>query len=299
MLTRVGDQAQSERIRAALLDIQDRVRTAQQSVATGKTASVYADMPREAGISLRTRSVRDQLDGFAAENQKTIDQMRAADGALGNIVALAERFRTLLVQRLNDNTGDALPLDVEARSMTSELAAQLNTRFDGRYLFSGSRTGTKPVELPPAPILAADPTLYYQGDEVVTTSRSDGEVLVAWGVRASAPAFAEFFAALGKAATAHTLNDRATLEVALDQAGTALDKLTELRSGLAANTARLEDQIESQRSASVYLADVLSRLEDTDIAAAMTQIAQDQTALEASYALVGRLSNLSLAEYLR
>ena len=52
-------------------------------------------------------------------------------------------------------------------------------------------------------------------------------------------------------------------------------------------------------ASAAYLDDVVSRIEDTDVPTAMTQLAQDQALLQASFTITGRLAGLSLADYLR
>jgi flagellar hook-associated protein 3 FlgL len=56
---------------------------------------------------------------------------------------------------------------------------------------------------------------------------------------------------------------------------------------------------EGQRSTILYLDQTRSAIEDTDVAEAMTRMAQDKVAIEASYLIVSQVSRLSLADYLR
>ena len=89
------------------------------------------------------------------------------------IVDIADRARTMLVQRLDGNLGDAVPLDAEVDVMLQEIEAALNTRLDRQYLFAGSRTDAPPVSLPATPITIADPALYYRGDDLQLSVRAD------------------------------------------------------------------------------------------------------------------------------
>ena len=80
---------------------------------------------------------------------------------------------------------------------------------------------------------------------------------------------------------------------------TALDGVTALRAGVGIAAERLEAVTESQRSAILYLDEIVAGIEDTDLAAMLTRIASDQASLEAGYAITGKLASLSLADYLR
>jgi flagellar hook-associated protein 3 FlgL len=276
-----------------------RVRDLEMDVAAGKHVRRYAEIPQETALLLRTREQIATNDNFLSQNERLNDELQAMDGALGSIVSVAERLRTLLVQRLNDPTGDDMPLAIESATLTQEVAAQLNATSHDRYLFSGTRTDTLPVTLPLTPMTTADPTLYYQGDELNRTGWLERDVSVDISVRADDPAFADLFAALGMTEAGHQTNSRTMLENALDKVDLALAGVIELRSTVGGTAARVQGVAEIQRSAALYLDETRARIEDTDTAAAMTRMSQDKVAIEASYLIVSQISNLSLADYLR
>jgi flagellar hook-associated protein 3 FlgL len=299
MLTRIGDRAQASQLTSTLLATQSRMRDTQNSVATGKAAAHYDAISDQANLLLRTKDSRQLTATYQEQNEQLGDRLRVMDGALGSMLDIVERARTLLVQRLDGSVGSSVPLDAEAEGMLEAVAAQLNTRFDGQYLFAGSRSDQPAVQLPATPITAADPTLYYQGDDVELTVRADAEVEIAYGVTAAEPGFASLIAGLGQALTAHAANDRAGLQAAAAQLDTALSEITTLRSELGAKTARLEAINEGHGASLVYLDEIVSRIEDTDLPAALTSLAQDRANLEATYMITGQLAGLSLADYLR
>lgn len=299
MTDRIGDFRHQTRLADMMGATRGRVRALEMDVVTGKSIQRFAEIPKETGLLLRTREQLAGNDNFIAQNERLTSQLQAMDGALGGIASVAERLRAQLVQRLNDPTGKDMPLDIEARTMLDEVAAQLNATFDGRYLFAGTRTGQKPVQLPDPPITSPDPALYYQGDQTKRTGWIDRHVEVELVARADDPGFAGLLAALGSTIAGHAANDRATLEAALTKAEQALAGVVELRGKMGALAARVLDVTESQRSASLYLDETRARIEDTDIAEAMTRMAQDKVAIEASYMIVSQISHLSLADYLR
>ncbi|MFO1068701.1 MAG: flagellin [Geminicoccaceae bacterium] len=299
MTGRIGDAVQSSRIASLLQETQARVRTAQTAVATGDAVSRFVEMPATSALLLHARSERAAAAGFVDDNGVTGDRLHAMDSAVGAIGAVAERLRALLVNRLDDSTGGSVPLDAEVDAALETIQGQLNLRLDGRYLFAGSRTDIAPVALPDPVPTTADASLYYQGDAVAPTARiGDGDSLD-YGTTAADPAFAGLVGALGQAREAHLAGDRAGLESALAGLGEAVDALAQLRGAMGAQAARLETATEQHRSSILYLEETVSRLVDTDMATALTQIAEDSARLEATYTTVGRLGQLSLADYLR
>ena len=63
----------------------------------------------------------------------------------------------------------------EIQHLLEQAVGDLNVDFAGRYLFSGTRTDTAPVELDPAFAGSGGPDdTYYQGDAVALSVRADG-----------------------------------------------------------------------------------------------------------------------------
>lgn len=299
MLTRIGDLGRSQRLTATLLATQARVRADEQAVASGKIATSYGQIAGQAGLLARAHDSRRLASALVEQNERLGSALQAADSALGGVIAVAERARTLLVQRLDGAAGADVPLAAEAQAMLAEIAGQLNATYDGSYLFAGSRDDAAPVVLPATPVAAADPALYYRGDAVRSSARIGRGVELEHGILASDPPFAELMAALGTAQAAHAADDRGGLQAALSAVGDALDGLVDLRGGLGVGTARLESTTEAQRSSILYLDQAISGVEDTDLPEVMSRLARDQANLQAAYLVAGRLGALSLADYLR
>lgn len=299
MSTRIGDLGQSLRLGGFLLQTQARVRDAQADIASGVRAQRWDEIADRAALLVAGREQRLSTERFAAENEKVLGRLGASEASLASVSELAERLRTLLVARLGEPGPSSIPLDSEVEQMADELAGLLNRRLDGRYLFAGSRTDTPPVVLPDPLPTTADPSLYYRGDRLEPTVRADPEIEIAYGTTAAAEPFARLFAALGKAREAHLTNDRAGLEQALADADAAVRGVADERGRLGVAAARLEAIVDGQRGALVYLDEMIASIAETDLAEAASRLARDQAALEATYLVVARLNQLSLADYLR
>ncbi len=299
MTSRVGDFAQQAFLTQALQTTQSRMRETQMEIASGKRARSFDRIAPEVPLLLSTRYDRTLNATRIRQNEHVIDRMQAMDGSLEGLGRIAERARTLLLQRLSDGVGADVPLDAELDAMLEEIEARLNLRLDGRYLFAGSRTDTKPVAIPDPPPVTADATLYYSGDDTELEVRAEEGLELAYGIPASDPAFERLIGALGLARQGHLVNDRSDLEGALSDLTTAIDELADLRAELGAKRSRLEAIIEVQRGDEVYLAEIVSEMEDVDLPEALSRLARDRTVLEAAYLAVSRISQLSIADYLR
>ncbi|MFW5832917.1 MAG: flagellin [Pseudomonadota bacterium] len=299
MVTRIGDFAQNDRMTGYMLQTQTSLRTVNEQIASGSRARRYDALGDEASLFVRSKSVESRTSGFIEENERLLTRTAAVDTAMNDMIDMVTRLRTILIQRLDATTGGNLPLDVEAEAMTEQLTNLLNRNVDGRFLFAGSATQTRPVDLPAGSIVTADSALYYQGDEIIMSARVDLDVTLPYGIHAGEAAFAEAFAALGNAKEGHLANDRTQLSDALDHANAALDGLIRRRADLGTTSARIESIKSSQEGSLLYLQNTLSDLNDTDIPMAMSQMALHQVTLEASFATMAKLSQLSLTDYLR
>jgi flagellar hook-associated protein 3 FlgL len=300
MTVRFGDLAHANRMTSLLATTQQRIRQDQIAVSTGRQAHVYADVADRVTTLIGGKAEQTMTANQIKENDHTLLRMRAMDGALGNLSDGAERFRSLLVQRINAATGQDLPFVSEVDSLLADVASQLNLQLDSRYLFAGSRTDARPVQIPsPPPTSPNDTAAYYSGDSVKLATRAEDGVMLEYGVTADNPAFGKLIAALGVARAAHTANDTAGLESALAQMGDAIDSLAAVRGGLGSSASRLETITDSQRQTMLYLEDLVGSIESADLATAVTRISKDTASLEASYLTISRLNSLSLADYLR
>ena len=299
MAARIGDLAHSRRLTTDLGAIQARLREAEAAAGSGKAATRYDQIADRAGELLRVEDARAAKATLADQNDRLLQRLQLVDGALGSVVDIAARARTALIQRVDGGLGADVPLDTMIDGMAAELESALNLRLDGQYLFAGSRSDAAPVAIPSPPPTTADPALYYAGDSVRLTARADLGLNLSYGVTADAAPVAGLIAALGQARAAHLADDRAGLETAMAGLEQALDGLTGLRARVGATAERLESVTEGQRSAILYLDEIVASIEDVDLAEVLTRIAADRTALEAGYAVTGKLASLSLADYLR
>ncbi|MEZ5823659.1 MAG: flagellin [Geminicoccaceae bacterium] len=297
MYGRIGDYAHNTRLTSYTQLTQVRIRETQLAVSTGKSAQAFSKIADDSSLLISAKSEKSVADAHIAQNLNGVDRMRAMDGALDNIAGMLDRLRGLVVQRLSGPTGADMPLDIEVDTMLEEISGQLNIKLDNRYLFSGSKTDTRPIELPEPVNTSADLADVYKGDEIRLTIRADDEVEIEAPMTAAD--IVPILETLADIKEAHNNDDSDAISAALDQLDIDLDTVSTLRGSVGVRMERLESVTESQRYTSEYLGEIISRIEDTDLPTAMTQLAQDRTTLEASYLTISQISQLSLADFIR
>ena len=300
MLTRVGDLAQHQRMTQLLLDAQTRAREAQVQIGTGKAAQRFRELAPDADRLLATKDALYQIRQFRANNELAAKRLEVMESSVGSLHEVGTRLKVLLIQRLA--AGSALPgvITPELQHLLEQAVSDLNADFNGRFLFSGTRTDTAPVALDPAFAGFGGPDdTYYQGDGVALSVRADANREVAYGMTADRPGFQELVGALRAALEGDASNDRALLESALGLVNAALPKVADYRSALGAGQAALERINFGHGDAEVYLERQISDIENVDLTAAITRMTQDQMVIESAMATIARLNQVTLADFLR
>jgi flagellar hook-associated protein 3 FlgL len=300
MLTRVGDFAQHQRVTQLLLDAQTRARETQVQISTGKVAQRFRELAPDADRLLATKDALYQMRQYRANNDLVAARLAVMESATGSLHEVGSRLKVLLIQRFD--AGSAVPgvITPELEHLLEQAVSDLNVDFAGRYLFSGTRTDTAPVALDPAFAAFGSPDdTYYQGDNVAVSVRADAEREIAYGMTADRPGFQELIGALRAALAGDASDDRALLESALELVNAALPKVADYRSELGAGQAALERINVGHDDAEVYLERQISDIENVDLAGAVTRLSQDQMVLESAMATIARLSQVTLADFLR
>jgi flagellar hook-associated protein 3 FlgL len=300
VLNRIGDFAQSQRITGSLLSAQSRSRDIQAQLSSGKVGDRFQSIATSTERLLGAKDALQQARQYAANNDIVIGRLQVMESAVGSIFDLASEMRTSLVQRLSDASAQPGVAATTAELLLEQVVSGLNTDLDGRFLFAGSRTDAAPVVLDQAFAGFGGPDdTYYQGDQIEVTFRADADVSLTYGMTADRQGFRDLVGALRTVIDADAIDDRAMLESALDLINQALPRLGDYRAELGARQARLEDINLIHSNADVYLQRQISDIEDVDLAEAVTRMTQDQILVESAMATIGRLSQLSLVDFLR
>ena len=300
MLTRVGDFAQHQRMTQLLLDAQTRARETQAQIGTGKVAQRFREVAADADRLLATKDVLHQIGQFRANNDLVAKRLQVMEAGVASLHDVGSRLRVLLIQRLDAASAVPGVISSELQHLLEQAVSDLNIDFNGRHLFSGTRTKTAPVALDPAFAGFGGPDdTYYQGDAVVLTVRADTNREVAYGMTADRPGFHELIGALRAALEGDGTDDRGLLESALDLVAAALPKIGDYRSELGAAQAALEQINRGHGDAEVYLERQISDIENVDLTEAITRMSQDQMVIESAMATIARLNQVTLADFLR
>ncbi|MGD9536939.1 MAG: hypothetical protein AB7P52_04215 [Alphaproteobacteria bacterium] len=299
-MPRIASFAQHSLIQQTIVRTQERVYDRQAQISSGKQSQSFAGISKDSAQLVSVKSASLRAETYINQNNQMESRLQIADGVLSSLTDIASTLKTRLVQRLNDATGTAGVLDQDALNMLNSAVGLLNTQVAGRFLFGGSRTDLAPVAEPvPDPAVFGVPDdNYYQGDSVELTARVSETQEVQVGFAGNRQGFQELIGALKAAIEGHVTDDKSMLESALDLATSAIDNINAYRAegGFASNA--IARATATHNDFLLYADRVVSELENVDIPSAMSALAADEVALQASFSIVGRMSSISLADYL-
>jgi len=306
-MTRIATLAQHNLTQSQILQTQQRMQDLQIQLSSGQKARRYSGIALDSAKLVNLESARTRADQYVKGNNTTTLRLQTMEQSVADTFDIASNLKTLLVNALNAEDAAELPLNQTAGDMMNELARVLNIKLGDRYLFSGTATGTAPIDFtdpsflpPPSAYPSNADTSYFQGTNIKLTSQVADNYDVTWGVTADEAGFEQLIRALNLTATASTSPniDRNRLQEALVVVNQAIDNLPVIRSRIGSSQRAIEQANDSLQDLSLYLDESITDLKAVDIPLAVTKLTNDQVILEASYMTVSRLSTLNLANFL-
>ncbi len=164
------------------------LQTLQSQLSTGKEISKPSDDPYKASRIVKMYA---DIAGNEQYNDNITDVtnfLDVTDTSITQISNLYSRVRELLVSAGNAAYGSEQLKSIqdEMKVKVDQLAQLLNTSFDGKYVFGGTKVDSKPVTVVDGKIQYADAngnaiTVYKDADGNLTTSKSADNVLKTLG----------------------------------------------------------------------------------------------------------------------
>lgn len=302
MTMRVATFSMNEQMLSAALRTQAKLASQQLQESSGLVSTDYG------GLGAAARQVID-LQVSVTRSKSYSDATTSASGratmmssALSSMSELISQFRAQLTEASNNLESSGSTLQETAKQLLGEFSAQLNTQFEGRYIFAGSATGQKAVDTSALTTAPASPTTtdtsYYQGNGDRASVRVSDDRVIQYGVTADNPAFEKAIRALNLVANTSTL-DSDTLDEATSLSLDALDGVLGVQGKLSVDSASMQRAISNQTDYQDFAASLGTDLNSVDVAALTAQMSAYQTQLEASYAAIAKVSNLNLFDYLK
>lgn len=295
---RISTYGQHQTLVQNMTSLQGRVAEAQIKQASGLNSSSLSGLEGQAKTLLNLEGELTRSAGYIANGDAAIARLNSSYAAMQSVNNIATQVRGLTISYTNAT--DLTGLQAQAQGMLEDLASTLNQPYAGQYLFAGTATNTKPVDLAqlsPATLPTAADTSYYRGDDGTLSAKIADSQTVSYGARADDPAIEALVRALNILATANPLD-----QAALTEAGTLTEQAAKgtatILESLSRQSSRIQDVVDGQTDIQLYAESWISDIREVDVVAVQTQLSMLETSLEATMQTIATFLRLSLADYL-
>lgn len=285
---------------------QTRMQDTTVQISSGKKSQDYAGIADQSRRLVSLENSRARSENYLKQIDIIDSRLQTMETSISQLQDIASNLKTLLVNATSGDNADDLALADNGQALLDQFAGLLNVQEDGRYLFAGGKSDTKPVSLGSFDPTAAgydptDPTTansgYYAGDSLEQSVRVDEDQTVSYGITADQPGFEALGRAIYLTKTAN--GDKAQLEQALQAVNDAVNQLPDIRSQVGADLNALDAAKGRHNDLMTYVEQSIGSIENVDVAQAMTQFSADQVMLEASYSVTAKLGQISLVNFLK
>jgi flagellar hook-associated protein 3 FlgL len=305
---KISTTALFDRATQQMSNVQASLAKSQAQLASAKQIINPSDAPNQAASIQRLQSVMNRQDSYAETLTAVQTRLQGEETALQSVSNLLLRVKEISVQAASDTLGatDRQALAIEMGGLRDQILSLANTQDSmGNYLFAGSRVSQ--------PAFAADASgaLAYQGDQTrmrvsvgdqrsvqINRSGSDAFVRVVRQDADGETSGVGFFQALDQLTAAIQNSDRAGMQRGIGEMDALQNGTTLALAQIGTDMNVVDAQTAVLDETRLSLKTTLSSIKDLDYAEAITQMNKQLLALEAAQSSFGKITKLSLFNYI-
>jgi flagellar hook-associated protein 3 FlgL len=278
----------------------------QQEESTGQSFTLPSDNPIAAENTLNLNNMLSQINYYSTSAQNAEGWLNQTSGSLSDMINLWDEALQTATQA-SSSTNNAADLNALSESI-SELQANfgqlLNTQYEGQYIFNGYNSETAPITVTdgqyPASVTWSTTTNgqsqnFEIGANTNVTVNLTGYESV--GQPAGENYLAQAYNDLGSLAQAITQGPQA-VEAMLSSLQSDLSNLTGAQALVGGNLQRVQNTLTQLGNASTDISQNLADISGANMAQVTTQLAQEQTAYQATLQSGSQILSLSLLNFI-
>lgn len=250
----------------------------QEQAASGKRLLRPEDDPAGVRRAISLRAGLAATQRYLDNIQDSDDWMSATDAALGHIADLMTKALTLAEKGASDtiSADERQALAAEVDQLLQEAISTGNTRLTDRYIFAGFKTTTQPFTLVPG---TPDQVIYNGDSGQIRREIEPGETVTVNVTGDTAfPAVFEQLIGLRDDLLA---NDRAAVQARISPLQAAQQGVLDVQATVGARQGHLSGASERLENMKLMLTDLLSRVEDADMAETIVRLTEQETVYQA------------------
>lgn len=281
--------------------VQSDINTVSQQISSGEQSQTFQGLNGQVEQFTSFNAQLSRLNDYSQNNGTLIGQLQTTNNALSQVVSIANSINSLISSQTSGGQ-TAASFTQQMQSNLLALSSALNSQYGNTFIFSGTDTNTQPIKstIPQPNTIGTPDANYYQGSNDNITYRIGDNQTLTPGINASNISFQQLFAGVQQALSGVSAsgNSTGTLQNAESLVSKGLQGVIGLQASVNANIVNVQ-QVDTQNSSTqTYLKSLVSTISSADVVELSTQVAQDQSVLEATYSTFARISSLNLVSYL-
>ncbi len=271
-------------------------------VSSGLKARSFEGLSGDANQLLNLKDVSKNSQVYINNINTAKSRLRAQEGALQTLSDLIAEAANLYTLGRNENSAEVrATMAPKAEGLAESFYEVFKTKFDGKYIFSGQASEQEPVTASPAAsIFPGDPppTTYYTGDTALPIVITGPGNTKNYGVTGDDTGFARLKAGLETLWYGLQNNSVTDIDGAIDLLEGAQSDVSNMLGEVGGQINGLNLISDRHDGNILFLQERVDDIEKVDITEALTKFSQEESTLQASMLVLGRLSNLSLLNFL-
>jgi len=268
-----------------------------QEVSSGQKLNTLSDNPAAAATLVTLRMELSSDTQYLQNISSLTGSLNVADSALSSVVEALTSAQTVGVEGTSGtlNSGNLQALAQQIQGIQQEILGLANTSYDGKYLFAGTATTTQPYV---ADANAASGVAYQGDDNSNSVEISPGQAMPTSlpGSQIFSNATTNVFQSLQDLYTA--LSTNTNISAAVTEVQNALSYVSTQQTFYGNSVDRLNNTQTFLTQEETQLTETEGNALDVDMAAAVTDLTQTETAQQALVEAGGQISQLNLFNYL-
>lgn len=272
---------------------------AQRQISSGRRISLPSSDPLGSASAILEHSSLSRLDAFAGAADAASYKLGLADSALSDIINQLSAAQTTTLSARGSAQTQA-HRDAAAQQLLAirhALLGDINTQFQGAYIFSGAEADVPPFTQTGTTFSA------YQGDHIEThvdiANGTSATISYDGGDLYQGSDSQHILDALGALSTAVAAGDDTGIQAGLDAISRAFDRATNAQAKIGNDLRRVDDARLRTITDRTGVISRLSTIEDADLAEAAAKLAQSDTAYKAALQSLSLTGRVSLMDYLK
>ena len=280
----------------------------QAQIATGKQILNPSDAPDQAAMMARIKATIARQDNYSKALDTVQARLDLESTTLSSASDVLVRIKELTIQATNGTQGTVsrTAIATEMQGLRNQLLSLANARdTTGNYIFAGSKVST--------PAFQADATgaVSYQGDQTrmniavgdqrqlpLNRPGTNAFVRVVRTDTDGVSSGTGFFQAVDDLINAVKDNDKSVMQRGLTEMSALHTGVVLAQADSGTSMKVVEQQGIMLDDTKITLKTALSKVEDLDMATAITQMQKQMVSLEAAQASFAKISQLSLFKYI-